>query len=66
MNKEGCTMEEKEIKQQDNTKIVTKTIDYIDDMGNKHRMYTDNKDVEDYIKRNYVIIENNPQENLTS
>jgi len=54
-------MEEKENKQQDNTKII----DYIDDMGNKHRMYTDNKDVEDYIKRNYIIIENNPQENLT-
>jgi hypothetical protein len=61
MNKEGFTMEEKENKQQDNTKII----DYIDDMGNKHRMYTDNKDVEDYIKRNYIIIENNPQENLT-
>lgn len=47
------------------TIVPTKIIEYIDDRGNKHRIYTDNKDVESYIKRNYDIVESNPQQNLT-
>ena len=54
-------MKDENNKQQDCIKII----DYIDDMGNKHRIYTDNKDIEEYIKRNYDIVENNPQQNLT-
>lgn len=58
-------MNEKKEEEKTATIVPTKIIDYIDDRGNKHRIYTDNKDVESYIKRNYDIVENNPQQNLT-
>jgi hypothetical protein len=58
---------EKNKEEEKTTPVVpTKTINYIDDMGNKHRIYTDNKDIESYIRRNYDIIEINPQQDLTS
>lgn len=59
-------MEENKKEEQVKTKPVEKVIDYIDDRGQRHRMYTSNQEVESYIKRNYDIIEDNPQENLTS
>ena len=60
-------MENKEVKGQQAEKEPVETIiNYIDDAGNKHRIYTTSKEVEYYIRRTYDVIESNPQKNLTS
>lgn len=60
-------MEYKEKEGQAVKKPDVKIIDYIDDRGDRRRIYTTNATVEAYIKNTYCVIENRPQaaEDLT-